>query len=89
MEAKIEIKDGVQIITCGEFKIENDTLFWLYKSVENSDKDLWVRLWSEDGEQNKMFKDLDALYAVLHARHVAQQYDKSIMSRIGKAVNHE
>jgi hypothetical protein len=32
---------------------------------------------------------LDELYAVLHARHLAQHYDKTIMSRIGKAVNHE
>lgn len=33
--------------------------------------------------------DLDELYAVLHARHVAQQYDKTIISRIEKAVRNE
>ena len=30
--------------------------------------------------------DLDDLYAVLHARHVAQHYDSEIMKRIGEAV---
>jgi len=30
--------------------------------------------------------DMDDLYAVLHARHVAQHYDSELMARIEKAV---
>lgn len=68
MEAKVEIVEGVQFITCGSCKQVED--------------ELWM--WDEPIMTGA--KNLDEIYAVLHARHLAQHYDKSIMSRIEKAV---
>jgi hypothetical protein len=43
-------------------------------------------LWNGRNRMQFCESDLDALYAVLHARALSQQYDKSILQRIGKAV---
>jgi len=47
-----------------------------------------INLINDDGSQGYYWIRfyLDDLYAVLHARHVAQHYDSELMARIEKAV---
>lgn len=59
MEAKVEIVEGVQFITCGSCKQVED--------------ELWM--WDEPIMTGA--KNLDELYAVLHAREVAKQWQKA------------
>jgi hypothetical protein len=47
-----------------------------------------INLINDDGSQGYYWIRfyLDDLYAVLHARHIAQHYDSELMARIEKAV---
>ena len=72
-EATIETNEfGVTRIECGHFMLEDG---YLYSKYEHG----YIPI--------HMPADyLDDLYAVLHARHVAQHYDSEIIKRIEKAV---
>lgn len=72
------IKNGV--IECGNFKIEGNFLF------QRLDGMWWSVLWDNDLENLHRFDDL---YAVLHARHMAQGYDKTYLAKVAQAMKDE
>lgn len=71
MPATIEKEDGMTIIELGEFRLMDGALF-------QRQDNYWKAILWEDS--------FDDLYAVLHARHVAQHYNAELMARIEKAV---
>jgi len=73
-EATIEMVDGIQVIRCGNFRLEGK---WLTGYVRDGSWHATISLTD---------KYLDDLYAVLHARHMAQHYDSELIARIEKAV---
>jgi len=73
-EATIETIEGTQFIKCGEVT---------YCERENGSSLIWFSDWEHLQISSKLTDDL---YAVLHARHVAQHYNAEIIKRIGDAV---
>ena len=70
-EATIERdKHGRQVITCDWAKLVDNELYWL---------DNWEPTYG--GADN-----LERLYQVLHAWHMAQAYDKKYLEKVEKAV---
>lgn len=79
-EAEIKNIEGMQCILGEHFILWDFGFLMCTDEPERIEKKNYFKPVELDNNQ------LDDLYAVLHARALSQQYDKSIMSRIEKAV---